>query len=242
MIGTTHQNAAEFCKNVGDMVLCPRTAYCPSNADPDSKKLFLQRDGFEGDQWAPAASELGNNKEYWISIGQGSDMCFAHESATEDLLQPLSDWTEDGSQPTQKKKEHILCCQNPKNLVKEQSLMNDLNPVWMDSSHGWNGGSHDDATSFCETFGNRKLCPYSGYCPHGPGQDPIGGHAADFNTEGEMWAPVYGEQNHWVMIGQKYQKRGTTCMDNTELEGEDPSWGLSSERAELKKYIACCSF
>ena len=100
MIGTTHQNAAEFCKNVGDMVLCPRTAYCPSNADPDSKKLFLQRDGFEGDQWAPAASELDNNKEYWISIGQGSNMCSAHESAAEDLLQPLSDWTEDGSQPT----------------------------------------------------------------------------------------------------------------------------------------------
>lgn len=113
----------------------------------------------------------------------------------------------------------------------------------MDSSHGYEGGSHADAMAFCESFGNRKLCPYTGYCPHGPGQPVMGGHAADFNTEGEQWAPVYGQnKNHWVMIGMKYQNKATTCMTSEELEGEMPAWGMTKENAQLKKYILCCSF
>ena len=97
--------------------------------------------------------------------------------------------------------------------------------------------------SQCRGFGNRKICPYTAYCPHGPGQPVMGGHETDFKTEGEQWAPVYGEKyNHWVMIGQKYQNRATTCMDNEELEGEESSWGSSKENASMKKYIMCCSF
>lgn len=67
----------------------------------------------------------------------------------------------------------------------------------------------------------------------------------DFNTEGELWAPVYGQngqENHWVQIGQKYQNRATTCMDSRELGGSGPDWGASNEDAEMKKYIMCCSF
>ena len=70
----------------------------------------------------------------------------------------------------------------------------------------------------------------------------MGGHTTDFNTEGEQWAPVYGESYRWVLIGQKYQNRATTCMDSLELEGVMPDWGMSEENAELKKYIMCCSF
>lgn len=111
----------------------------------------------------------------------------------------------------------------------------------MDTSHGWNGGSHDEAEQFCESFGNRKTCPYSVYCPHGPGHPVMGGHVTDFNTEGEQWAPIYGEQKHWVMIGQKYKNRATTCMTSQELEGGvPPDWG--GPEADVKKHIMCCSF
>merc|ERR1719296_121050 len=55
--GTTHQDASAFCKHIGDMVLCPKTAYCPSGTDDN--KIFLQQDPFDGEQWAPVASDLG---------------------------------------------------------------------------------------------------------------------------------------------------------------------------------------
>lgn len=226
--GLTWQNAVDFCNAVGLMVLCPRSAYCSSDSED---KLFLQTDPFEGEQWAPAASEFNNRQEYWVSLGQNPNTC----STYEELFMTKPPWVQDGSQVSLK--EHVLCCQNPKHLQKEQSLMKDLSPIWMDSSHGWNGGSHDDAIQFCEGFGNRKLCPYSAYCPHGPGQPVMGGQAADLNTEGEQWAPIFGEANRWVMIGQKYQNHATTCMDSTMLEGE-----MHDVPVDKKKNIMCCSF
>ena len=79
-------------------------------------------------------------------------------------------------------------------------------------------------------------------CPHGPGQPVIGGHIEDFNMEGEQWAPLHRDSNYWVVIGRKYENSATTCMDNWELKGHVPSWGMSNERADLKKHIMCCSF
>ena len=230
--GTTFQHAEEFCGAIGDMVLCPREAYCPNN------KLFLDRTPFPGQQWAPAASQ-GSTKETWISVGSTDDVCSTHD----EMQLALPSWVSDGSQPEMK--DYVLCCQNPSLLAKETSIKNQLNPIWLDDSHGWSGGSHDDAKAFCESFGNRNLCPYSAYCPHGPGQSPMGGHAADFNAEGEQWAPIYatsatGELNHWVQIGRKYQNRMTTCMDNQQLEGGPPEWGLSNENADQKHHILCC--
>ena len=70
----------------------------------------------------------------------------------------------------------------------------------------------------------------------------MGGHKTDLNTEGEQWAPLFGEDNHWVMIGQKYGNSATTCMDSYELEGEPPDWGTSNSNASKKKFIMCCSF
>lgn len=232
--GTTLDEAAGFCKNIGNMVLCPRTAYCPGTGNT----LFLQKDPFEDEQWAPAASQSGTGQDSWILVGTQDDAratCATHEELQ--LAQP--DWVADGSQ--EELKEHVLCCQNPKYLPKELSEKKDLNPIWMDSSHGWDGGSHGDAIQFCESFGNRNLCPYTIYCPHGQGQPVMGGHATDFNTEGEQWAPVYGESSRWVMIGQKYQNRATTCMTR-ESEGGVSDWGMSEKNAELKKHILCCSF
>jgi len=231
--GTTWAVASDFCQAIGDMVLCPRRAYCPD----EGKKLFLKKNPFGGEQWAPATSESETaDIEYWVSIGENLDTCATHE----ELQVATPGWVLAGNQ--EELKENILCCQNPQNLAKEQSYKKEFNPIWMDASHGWDGGSHDEAIQFCKGFGMRELCPYAAYCPHGPGQPAMGGHATDFNTEGEQWAPIYGETNNWVMIGQKYQNRATMCMNSEELEGVKPDWGMSKENADLKKYIMCCSF
>ena len=85
---------------------------------------------------------------------------------------------------------------------------------------------------------------FAAYCPHGPGMPVIGGHVEDFNMQGEHWAPAFHQSapNYWVMIGRKYQNSATTCKDNWELEGKEPSWGRSDERTDLKKYLMCCSY
>lgn len=78
-------------------------------------------------------------------------------------------------------------------------------------------------------------------CPHGPGKNPLGGHASDFNLEGEQWAPMFGEENSWVMIGRKYGNVATTCLTHKQLEGMPPDWGLTSDNAGAKLHVMCCS-
>ena len=82
---------------------------------------------------------------------------------------------------------------------------------------------------------------FSSDCPHGPGYNPVGGHSVDFNLEGEQWAPVYGDDNSWVLIGRKFQNSATTCMTHVDLEGTFPDWGLTGDNAGAKLHIQCCS-
>lgn len=236
--GKSYSDAADFCKSVGDMHLCPREAYCPDGPGL-SKPLFLQRKAFEGEQWAPVAKTIQTpgqsslHENEWVMVGTVDHISFS-TCMTHDQINrgEEPEWGIDGTRT--EIKENILCCQNPNNLLKERNFAKQLDPIWLDESHGWTGGSHDDAMEFCETLGRRKLCPYVAYCPHGPGQSVMGGHTHDFNTAGEQWAPIYGENNHWVMVGRKYDNSATTCMDNLALEGGEPYWGLGKERAEVK--------
>jgi len=115
-------------------------------------------------------------------------------------------------------------------------------PLWLSSNEGWNGGSHDDAVEFCSSIRGKQLCPYSAMCPHGPGMPVMGGrHQLKFTTTGEQYAPVMGGNNHWVYIGTKDNERSATCMTHRQLEGSAPSWGLNSERSEVKQHIMCCT-
>ena len=129
----------------------------------------------------------------------------------------------------------------------EASIMNMFKPVWFNADQGsWDGGSHDDAVNFCEQFTgshgkSMELCPYHAYCPQGPSNPVIGGHDADFNEVGEQWAPVYGQTNHWVLIGKRGTNLSTTCLSHVQLSGEEPSWGLDGSNKEMKKYVMCCS-
>jgi len=245
--GNTYDEAADFCKSIGDMVLCAAETYCPEGNTDLEKPLFLKRNAFEGEQWAPVATTDNNAQDKWILVGtldgQSQSTCARFSDVKE--MKPKGWNVDDGDSDL---KENVLCCLNPNHLVKEMNFAKHLDKTWLGESFGWKGGSHDDAIEFCQKLGNKKLCPYPAYCPHGAGQPVIGGHVEDFNMVGEQWAPVYhessenAETNSWVMIGQKYQNSATTCMDNWQLEGRGPEWGMSNENAGMKNHIMCCSF
>lgn len=133
------------------------------------------------------------------------------------------------------------------NQAFEHSITNNFNPTWFDIDvGGWDGGSHDNGIKFCEQFAGShgkpmELCPYSAYCPEGPGKPVIGGHQANFDKEGEQWSPVFGSENHWVLIGKKGNNHSTTCLSHVQLNGDEPSWGLDDSNKKMKKHIMCCS-
>jgi len=239
--GTTHAEAADFCKGIGDFVLCPAESYCPDKGNNADIPLFLQKSAFEGEQWAPVAASGTSSDNKWILVGTldgtSESTCATFDNVKE--TKPKG-WNLDEGDPDLKK--HILCCVNPNHILREVGFKKNRDRVWLDESTGWKGGSHDDAIELCKKQGNKRLCPYTEYCPYGPGQPVVGGHAEDFNMEGEQWAPLHRDSNYWVQIGRKYENGATTCMDNWDLEGREPSWGLSDERADLKKHIMCCSY
>ncbi|KAL3786143.1 hypothetical protein HJC23_010717 [Cyclotella cryptica] len=269
-LGTTYQDALEFCSNVAGMMLCPLMAYCP-NGPQVSKPLFLQLDAFDGEQWAPVAVQGNGTDADYIMVGTISGnpttTCLSYEQLKG---VQVPSWGLDGTHT--EIKEHILCCNDPSfssegvitpavdedlNSVPTQTedsptlgdgsfdlegaVKLDLVPVWLDEEDGWSGGSHDDAEAFCKQIVGKSLCPYAAYCPHGPGQPVIGGHDVDFTTEGVQWAPVFGSNNHWVLISQKGGNSATTCMSHADLEGSSPDWGLTGDRPWLKRHIMCCN-
>mmetsp|Transcript_11534 Transcript_11534/g.24592 ORF Transcript_11534/g.24592 Transcript_11534/m.24592 type:complete len:551 (+) Transcript_11534:238-1890(+) len=121
-------------------------------------------------------------------------------------------------------------------------LHNKFKPLWLGPGEGWTGGSHDEAMQYCRNIRGKELCPYSAMCPLGPGRNVMAGRRpVDFSSHGEQYAPVYGEANRWVMVGQKNGDPSTTCMSHEQLERRPPSWGVNGDMADMKKYIMCCS-
>lgn len=163
--------------------------------------------------------------------------CVSPKSSTESISE--TDDTGNGNAASNTSSNTITASNNA--LDMEILLQNQLKPLWLGEDEGWTGGSHDDAVAFCKTIRGKQLCPYSAYCPHGAGQPVMGRHKKDFNAEGEIYAPVFGNENHWVQIGQKSENSATTCMSHYQLEGSNPAWGLTSDKPELKKYVMCCT-
>jgi len=267
--GTTYLESAQFCYNVAGMDLCPLEAYCPNGpaTEAGAKPLFLQLDAFEGEQWAPVKTDVDDEDDIYVLIGTISDnpvtTChtYRHFHSGE-----MPQWGLDGSNP--ELKNFVLCCKDPNYISTgisnpvvdlstggpeisnqelddehfdvEIAIKNDLEPEWLGFSDGWLGESHSDAEDFCDSRGNKQICPYAAYCPHGPGQPVSKGHSTDINAEGVQWSPVFGHENHWVMVGQKHGNSATTCFGHEDLEGRPPSWGLTSEQHEIKRHIMCC--
>jgi len=78
------------------------------------------------------------------------------------------------------------------------------------------------------------------YCPEGPSKQVLNGHEADFDEEGEQWAPVFGS-NVWILISKKGDNSATTCLSHTQLNGSKPEWGLDDSLEDKKKHVMCCS-
>jgi hypothetical protein len=120
-------------------------------------------------------------------------------------------------------------------------LHNKYKPLWLSAREGWTGGSHSDAVEYCNSVRGKSLCPYSAMCPHGPGNTVMGGrHQLTFEVEGTQWAPVMGGENHWVMIG-KDGDGSSRCKTHRQLQGRAPAWGLTSDNADMKRHVMCCT-
>ncbi|KAL7552991.1 hypothetical protein ACHAWF_016232 [Thalassiosira exigua] len=167
--GTTHPQAEDFCKNIAGSRLCPLEAYCPNGNQNGEGPLFLDRPPFEGEQWAPFGSSdpatIVDSELDWVLIGTiGGDP--ATSCGTYESLANMATWKASGSPST--RKSHVLCCTdedaNLEDIVKQV-----FDPTWYDEGDGWNGGSYEDATSFCGQR-QRELCKYMAYCPHGDGK------------------------------------------------------------------------
>lgn len=228
--GGSHQEAAQFCNNIGDMEFYPIMALCP-----DGKTLFNDMQPFPGEQWSPLSD--GD----WALTGSieadPSATCNPYNVLTQ---QPSTDMDE----VSEDKKQHIMCCAKSSDEEDlEQIIKATMQPTWHDSTDGWNGGSHSDAVDFCKkNGGGRELCPFVAYCPHGEGYQPFPGHPVDFNTETVQWSPwSEGTGKGWVLVSQKYRNSATTCMTYRDLEGGTPPWDENSDLAEAKKYVLCCN-
>ena len=239
--GTNHEEAELFCNTVVGLHLCPIEAYCP-NGPTDQKPLYLQKDAFQGEQWAPVSPSAGTQTDLgnkYVMIGTLGDNPYSTCTTYDSLhANPLPPWSADGSKT--ELKQHVMCCEGAETKQQQHAIEAQMSPIWLDTKHGWGGGSHQDAQKFCNELGGKKLCPYSAYCPHGVGRQPLGGHSTDFNSQGVQYAPLFGESNEWVMIGQKDGNAATTCMLHTQLEGGEPDWGLNEERQDIKNHILCC--
>ena len=144
------------------MHLCPSAAHCP-NGPQISKALYLHKDAFEGEQWAPVSNynnegtSVGNS---WLMIGKKDNnpysTCLQYEEINDGKSAP---WNANGSKT--ELKEHVLCCANPELRVVEQTVEREDNSIWLDASHGWTGGSYDDGVAFCQKLGGKNLCPFS---------------------------------------------------------------------------------
>ena len=121
----------------------------------------MQRDAFEGEQWAPVATSDTRSSHRWIQVGKLGGVSQSTCSSFGDVkgMKPAG-WDADDADP--ELKENVLCCLNPNHLLKEMNFAKDLDRVWLDESFGWTGGSHDDAAQLCKKLGNKKMCPYAG--------------------------------------------------------------------------------
>jgi len=244
--GTSIEEAETFCENVAGKKLCPLAAYCPngslSGGDSSSDVLYLDRPSFPGEQWAPISGMArGDQSPGWVSIGTVGGLTTSTCDTYNSLANTSPMWN--GSDNPSDHKQHILCCED---ATKDdqgdslESMMKEIyRPTWYDKLDGWNGGSWDDANSFCNFQGGRELCSYTAYCPEGNGKSVMGGHRYDFD-QGEQWAPAYGVSNTWIMIGRKYGNTATTCMTFRELEGGPPPTNFGDMMTNMKKHIMCC--
>ena len=239
-ISGSYDDATHFC-NFKGKELCPYAAYCPYGPGKAAIDGFVPNHNYE-EQWAPIKSNEPNPNQ-WVLIGTMHDDPF-----TQCIVKESPSFGYDKSQSELKL--HIMCCDkeqssgssNSTSKPVEDSIVSSSanDPVWYNSNDGWNGGSHESAIIFCLSK-KKALCPVETYCPHGKNSPPLTGQGkVGLDEDFEQWAPAIDKENFWIMVGWYEMDETTQCMDQDEILGKYPSWGLDGSNSEHKHHILCC--
>ena len=181
------------------------------------------------------AEEAGEPQE---DVGAGVAETDAEENTTPEIIDTYTE--EDNIEPNDPSDGNVaVVSDNLKIQQREKAVISAFQPVWFASSHGWDGTTYDAAVDFCESYDHMVLCPFSAYCPNGPGTPPLSGSMV-LEIDGEEWAPVNGPPNSWVQLGTISGEPNSRCALYHDLLGNRPQWGLDGSKPELKHHVMCC--
>ena len=191
--------------------------------------LFLQHNAFDGEQWAPISkydNEDIDNGNNWIMVGKKdgdpSSTCQQYEQLYGGKSPP---WTADGSKT--ELKENILCCLKQEALKHEGDIARGMNPIWMDSSHGWTGGSYNDGEEFCAGLGGKTLCPYA---------------ACEFHIWISCLTPAFHQLICLYVISFPFSQIAHTDLDRIQWEDTQSTstWKANNGRQYTEKITTGC--
>ena len=256
--GSTYYEALTFCARRESSVPCPYEAYCPLG--PGKHIIGGVKSTIAS--YAP----IIDTPNGWISIGPG-ETCMPYNS-----FNPYPpEWGQTGN-GSEEITPRIMCCREPEDgfgiqLIdesyddvdvdnisterseSEQGVMDQHHPVWYDRRNGYHGRTIEEAETFCNNIGGKRLCPRAAYCPNGPPMEDSKALYLDRPPfEGEQWAPVSGANNgdlpEWILIGTLFGIPTTTCGSYSELKGRPTAppaqWDGNDGPSEHKQHILCC--
>jgi len=120
-------------------------------------------------------------------------------------------------------------------------------PTYFNREMGWSGKTYLEATEYCESEGDREVCPFEAICPMGLYSEPIGGFR-DVETPGGVaaYVPIKDKSNDWVQVslsgGIPGTEHGTPCMPWSYNHESQPVWGVSGDgNDDLMHHIVCCT-
>ena len=256
--GSTYYEALTFCARRESSVPCPYEAYCPLG--PGKHIIGGVKSTIAS--YAP----IIDTPNGWVSIGPG-ETCMPYNSYNP--YPPEWGQTGNGSEEITPR---IMCCREPEDgfgiqLIdesydavdvdnisterseSEQGVMDQHHPVWYDRRNGYHGRTIEEAETFCNNIGGKRLCPRAAYCPNGPPTEDSKALYLDRPPfEGEQWAPVSGANDgdlpEWILIGTLFGIPTTTCGSYSELKGRPTAppaqWDEKDGPSEHKQHIQCC--
>jgi hypothetical protein len=243
-VGTMDNNPASTCKTykqihgeLPDWGITGISTEHAHGAGGITQNIMCCKDAnhLKSDWWKPEEEEVDATGTSGTDTDDAADASDSSGTAAaanaEDAVEETND-PDDGNA--------AVVSTNVKIQQREKAVISAFQPVWFASSHGWSGTTYDDAIDFCESYNHMVLCPFSAYCPSGPGSPPLSGSMV-LDLDGEEWAPVNGPLNSWVQLGSIDGRSDTQCALYHDLYmGNRPQWGVDGTRKELKHHVMCC--
>lgn len=242
--GTTYQEGMDFCASeAGGRIVCPYEAYCPDG--PGTPPLFGIRGSEDVALWAPMLWDTGENSDNWVGVGPqnpcqemegggtraenslGHIMCCIAEDGSGEVSSSGSNADADAAATTPAE----VTVEPTGGLVDQFVVVDLFHPVWYGPESQWRGSTYEEGLSFCKNEG-LNICPYSVYCPDGPGEAPLLGIRGVDDVE--LWSPMAveppssGYKSSWVSVGPI-----DPCMHAND--------GSFQDNSSVMSYIMCCN-